>query len=108
MKTALHLVAMPLAYPFHPSSQLGYLHGYVERFFKDRIALRSYHAFLPILHDLAGAGMAKFFEDYSLVGEEILYLTCSLNALQHGEKDFAPAEKFEAAFRRYHRYTTDA
>ncbi len=104
MKAALHLVAMPLAYPLHPSSQLGYLHGFAKASFGDRLPIRSHHAFLPILYGLAGAEMAQFFEDYSLVGEEILYLACCLSARRHGELDFAPAAEFEDAFLRYNSF----
>ncbi|RWB31647.1 radical SAM protein [Mesorhizobium sp.] len=108
MQTEAHFVAMPLAYPFHPSSQLGYLHGYAKSAFDGRIGIHSHHAFLPVLHRAVGLRMGEFFQRYSLVGEEILYLCCALSALNHGETDFLPAESYEAAFQRYHRYSFDA
>ena len=105
MDTSLHLLAMPLAYPLHPSSQLGYLHGFVEYSFAERVAVRSYHAFLPILHAVEGVGMTEFFETYSLAGEEILYLACSYYARQAGESDtMAPAREFDDALAIYNGY----
>jgi radical SAM superfamily enzyme YgiQ (UPF0313 family) len=103
MKTALHLVAMPLAYPLHPSSQLGYLHGFAEQAFHERVTVRSHHAFLPILHAFAGEEMGRFFEDYSLVGEEILYLACCLSARSHGET-LGPALLYDQALERYNAF----
>jgi radical SAM superfamily enzyme YgiQ (UPF0313 family) len=105
MKTSLHLLAMPLAYPLHPSSQLGYLHGFVEQTFGDRIPVRSHHAFLPILHAVEGIGMVDFFQTYSLAGEEILYLACAYQARQSGAgDDFLPARSFEDALQAYNSY----
>lgn len=108
MRTSLHLVAMPLAYPLHPSSQLGYLHGFVEQRFGERVPVRSYHAFLPILYAAEGMGMTEFFETYSLSGEEILYLACSYHALKYGAgSEFLPARDFEHALDRYNHYQSN-
>ncbi len=102
MKTLLHLVAMPLAYPMHPSSQLGYLHGFAEREFAGRLPVRSYSAFLDILFNLEGEAMTEFFEKYNLLGEEILFLTCSYHAARRERAHTAPAKTFDTAFKLYH------
>lgn len=99
----LHLMAMPLAYPFHPSSQLGYLHGYVETMFPQQVEVHSHHAFLKILNDLEGADLGKFFEEYSLVGEEILFLATCYSAFKHGEYELPPARGFSEIFAKYAR-----
>lgn len=105
MKTMLHLLAMPLAYPLHPSSQLGYLHAYAEQELGELVAVRSHHAFLDILHDMEGLGMAAFFETYSLMGEEVLFLTCCYQAAYRDQtEDFLPAREFEDALARYNSY----
>lgn len=108
MNTVLHLVAMPLAYPLHPSSQLGYLHGFVQQAYGERVPVRSYHAFLPILYALEGADMGEFFETYSLCGEEILYLACSYQAsIDDAEHDLPPSRNFDDALDRYNSYRMD-
>ena len=99
----LHLMAMPLAYPFHPSSQIGYLHGYVESMFPEGLQVFSHHAFLTILNDLEGADLGTFFEEYSLVGEEVLFLATCYSAFKHGEYDLPPARGFTDIFARYDR-----
>ncbi|WP_423596499.1 radical SAM protein [Roseateles sp. MS654] len=96
-------MAMPLAYPFHPSSQIGYLHGYVEAMFPERLEVHSHHAFLKILNDLEGADLGTFFEEYSLVGEEVLFLATCYSAFKHGEYDLPPARGFSDVFARYDR-----
>jgi len=104
MKTCLHLLAMPLAYPMHPSSQIGYLHGYVEQEFKGKVAVKSYSAFLDILYELEGAGMIEFFDKYSLLGEEILFLTCCYHAVKHGQQSTIDAETFNSLLNLYNGY----
>lgn len=76
MDTSLHLVSMPMHDPLQPSAQLGYLHGHVHRNFGDRIALHSYSAHTQILYMLEGAGMAEFFNEHRLFGEEMFFLAC--------------------------------
>lgn len=108
MRVSVHFAAMPLAYPLHPSSQLGTLTAFVGQHFSDRIDVCSHHAFLPILHQAFGLEMASFFSRYSLVGEELLYLCCAYSAMKHGEVGFAPADMFEAAYERYHLFSGSA
>ncbi|MBI1788020.1 MAG: radical SAM protein [Acidobacteria bacterium] len=104
MKTCLHLVAMPLAYPMHPSSQLGYLHGYIEQEFKDRVPVRSHSAYLDILCNLEGESMTEFFEKYSLLGEELLFLVCCYRAARRGRANTPPGKNFAAIWKLYHEY----
>lgn len=95
MKTHLHLLSMPMYEPLHPSSQLGYLHGHVQRTFGDALPVRSYSAHTNILFDLTGAGMTQFFTTHRLFGEEIFFLVCCLDT----------PERFERAYQLYQRYT---
>ena len=105
MRVSVHFTAMPLAYPLHPSSQLGTLAAFVTKHFTSRMNLRSHHAFLPILNRAFGPDMTHFFSRYSLVGEEILYLCCAYSAMMHNQRGFAPAEKFAEAYKKYHEYS---
>jgi radical SAM superfamily enzyme YgiQ (UPF0313 family) len=103
MKTCLHLLAMPMAYPMHPSSQLGYLHGYIEREFSGRAVVKSHSAFLHILHDVAGTAMVDFFQKYNLLGEEILFLVCCYHRARLNLGN-AAGEKFDDLWQLYNTY----
>jgi hypothetical protein len=103
---------MPLSYPLHPSSQLGYLHAYVGQEFADRLSVRSHSAFLDILSEFAGEDMAEFFETYSLVGEEILFLVNCYHEERLGRAGAPGAiaglggKRFDELLKRYHDYDT--
>src|SRR3954452_11242248 len=103
MKTSVHLLAMPLAYPMHPSSQLGYLHAYIEREFSGQVVVQSHSAFLHILHDVEGAAMVDFFEKYSLLGEEILFLVSCYHSAHH-EIGNPAGEYFDHLWKLYSAY----
>lgn len=76
MQTRLHLLSMPMHDPLHPSTQLGYLQGHVERTFAETLEVRSYSAHTQILYALEGAGMTEYFSAHRLFGEELFFLAC--------------------------------
>jgi len=75
MKTALHLLSMPIHDPLQPSCQLGYLQAYVEQAFGEQIPVQAHSAHAEIV--LHGNGLLDIYSRHRLFGEELFFLVCA-------------------------------